>query len=311
MGMGDGVYVKSTTCRHCGGRKVTRSRTAYVYCDYCGALADWDFQTAMASPASAPPGPKYEAIVRAMQPELDAAKAQGDRRRYAAAQAKIYDEYVTACPASVPPRVRDPAYRHAFVVHTALSMMEQAFDPRTSQATEAMTAATSRLAWDRSDPRAPKVRPDAFWPMWSAVRHMLDLAIDVNEQSGTLQHHPDKPPRDLVLRMGLSTFVQGWLPYLPAADGAKLLEESGLGGDYQIAPVVVSALRHCGGCGRDLPTASGARRIVCEACGRLVDVTGAEIGCHGCGAAISLPLGGNSFACPYCQREMSALRPLG
>ena len=265
----------------------------------------------MASPASAPPGPKYEEIVRTLQPELDLAKAQGDRRRYAAAQAKIYDEYVSACPAAVPPRVGDPAYRNAFVVHTAISMMEQAFDPRTAQATKEMTEATARLAWDRQSARAPKVTPSTFWPMWAAVRAMLDLAIDVNERSGTLQHHPDKPPRDLVLKMGLSVFVQGWLPYLPAPDADKLLEVSGLGGDYQIAPFVKTALRHCGGCGRELPVVDGARRIVCEACGRLVDVTGAEIGCHGCGAPVSLPLGGSSFACPYCKREMSALRPLG
>ena len=42
-------FVKKIDCSQCGGTKQLPSVTAYVYCDYCGALMDFDFRLANAN----------------------------------------------------------------------------------------------------------------------------------------------------------------------------------------------------------------------------------------------------------------------
>ncbi|HEV3066274.1 MAG TPA: hypothetical protein VGY50_00425, partial [Streptosporangiaceae bacterium] len=39
-------FVKQVTCPRCGAPKRLPSKTAYLYCDHCGALVDYDFRLA-------------------------------------------------------------------------------------------------------------------------------------------------------------------------------------------------------------------------------------------------------------------------
>src|SRR5262245_23109738 len=73
----DPMRVRVTRCHSCGGRKQLPSQTAYVYCDFCGALADWDFRAAC-SAGNALPGPAFEALRARIAPVLAQAKARGD-----------------------------------------------------------------------------------------------------------------------------------------------------------------------------------------------------------------------------------------
>src|SRR5437868_3347779 len=41
-------FVKRVNCSQCGAPKTLPSATAYLYCDYCGALMDYDFRIANA-----------------------------------------------------------------------------------------------------------------------------------------------------------------------------------------------------------------------------------------------------------------------
>ena len=72
------VRVRVVKCHACGGHKQLPSQTAYVYCDFCGALSDWDFAMAC-SQGNALPGPAYEALHRRLAPAIKQAEWQGDR----------------------------------------------------------------------------------------------------------------------------------------------------------------------------------------------------------------------------------------
>src|SRR3954469_2106999 len=41
-------FIKRARCVRCGAPKRLPSKTAYLYCDYCGALVDYDFRLANA-----------------------------------------------------------------------------------------------------------------------------------------------------------------------------------------------------------------------------------------------------------------------
>ena len=300
------VYIKRTTCRSCGGPKVTRPKTGYVYCDYCATLTDWDFQAAMSSPTSAPPGPQYEVLTAQLAPELAAALAAQDRPRYCRAQYTLYSLYVQLCPAAVPPRVGDPAYRAAFIDYTAKTTTEQDLDPQTAAHTAAMNQAVQALQWEMAGGKM-QCTSASFWPMWDTVVVKIQASIALNGRSGLLALHPDGAPAELLLRMGLSAMVQGWLPYLGPADSERLLAVSGMKGDYVAMTPPPTTLTQCGGCSGPLHVVQGARRVVCEACGRLNDMGQGSITCPSCGGHV--PLGdGNATACPFCRVDFRAMR---
>ncbi len=301
------VYVKRTSCRACGGPKVTRPKTGYVYCDYCATLIDWDFQVAISTKGSALPGPQYEILAAQLKPELDAALAALDRPRYYRAQYTLYALYVQLCPASLSPRVGDPAYRAAFVDYTAKTTTEQDFDPATAATTAAMDDAVKKLQWINAG-GAMQCAPATFWPMWDAVVAKIQASIDINGRTGLLAQHPDGAPADLLLRMGLSAMVQGWLPYLGAADSERLLAVSGMKGEYVAVQPPPTTESPCSGCGGALHIVQGAKRVVCESCGRVNDLGAGSIACPTCGGHV--PIGeGNLASCPFCRADLRAMRP--
>ena len=303
--MAGAVYIKKTTCRACGGPKLTRPKTGYVYCDYCATLTDWDFQVAIATPGSALPGPQYEALAKELKPEMDAALAAHDRARYYRAQYTLYALFVQLCPASVSPRIGDPAYRNAFIDYTAKTTTEQDFDPAHAARTAAMTQATGALKWTMAGGKM-QVSSATFWPMWDAVVARIAASLEINERTGLLAQHPDQAPRELLQRMGLSAMVQGWLQYLPSEDSERLLAVSGMKGDYVPMTPAPMTLTRCSGCGGELHVVQGAQRIVCEACGRLNQLGAGSVTCPTCGGHV--PVGGAAAACPFCRTDLRTVR---
>ena len=58
-------FVKRCTCVVCGAPKKLPAVTAYVYCDYCASLIDYDLRSACAGDTA--PGPEYAAAVNSTQ----------------------------------------------------------------------------------------------------------------------------------------------------------------------------------------------------------------------------------------------------
>lgn len=303
-----GEYVKRCTCPACGAANATPSKNAYLYCEYCGEMMDFDFQAAIADKRSKLPGPAYEAIVRRHQGALNAAKAAGDTARYEQLQAEIFDAYCEHCPAALSPRIGDPRYRASFVAYSAKSATLTAFDPKTSAATARQQAAVSALVWDRSRGQA-RVTSDSFWRLFDEVLQVQESTNELIERHDLLAEHPDRPSRDVMRRIALSLMLQGWMPYLERRDSEKLLDETGLRGEYvHVPPPSSSRQGSCPSCSTQLEVVEGAKRVVCHACGHMVGVDSGELRCHGCATPMVVPEQGNVFHCPSCDVELKRMR---
>ncbi len=259
-----------STCPTCGAPRTRPSPTAYVYCDHCGELADYDFARACERPLERP-GPAYEAIAAALAPKL--AAASGDIAAYRAVQRELYAAWVDACPGATPVRIRDPDYRAAYIAALAEGETRAAFDAEARARRAAMDAAVAQLGFAAIDGRT-RVLPGPYRAMEAAMfahearRHALAL------EHGLYELHPDRAPPALIRRIGFSLYVQGWLPYLDEADAQALLARTGLAGEYAIAPPPETRAVPCTTCGGPLDVVLDARRVVCEHCGRRVDVIG-------------------------------------
>jgi DNA-directed RNA polymerase subunit RPC12/RpoP len=60
---------------------------------------------------------------------------------------------------------------------------------------------------------------------------------------------------------------------------------------------------HCGACGAEVHTLSGARNVICESCGHIIDIEGGAVPCINCGAQLAFPVSINHMLCPYCNTD--------
>jgi DNA-directed RNA polymerase subunit RPC12/RpoP len=270
MGQNVKPRVLRVSCHECGAPRTRPSVSAYVYCDHCGALVDYDFAVVKDQPL-AQPGPVHEALRAKLAPALDAARETGDVAGYRALQRELFDAWALACPDATPVRTRDPEYRARYVAWLAEGDTVAAFDAGVRALEAAMRAAIAGLAFAHVDGK-PRVASEPFRVLADAV-----FAYESGRDAllaPVYAMHPDGAPRALQRRIGHSLFVQGWLPYLGEADAQALLDRTGLAAVYDELPPPEVRAMPCNRCGSPLEILAGARRVVCEHCGRLVDVVG-------------------------------------
>jgi hypothetical protein len=297
------VRIKKSICDTCGAPKSRSSKTAYVYCDYCGTLMDFDLAKACESPA-ARPGPAYEAIVAERQSALNDALTSGDRERYLGLQKEIFDAFVNHCPDSVPLRVKDPEYRKKYVHYMAMYAVVMAFDERSRELEAEVSRATAQLQFYQL-PESGQVRVEGNgWKVLrDAVLKQIEYQTEIYQREDVHRACPDNTPFSVLKRMGLSAFVQGWLPVLDQTQSQELLERTQMLGEYLEIPARASQAveRACSCCKSPVSVLPGAKFVVCEACGHRLCVDG-EIKCKSCGNLLAVA--SERCSCPFCQTEV-------
>ena len=306
-GAGAKTRFKRTVCPTCGAPKSRPSVTAYVYCDYCGALSDFDFAKACEKPLERP-GPVYVALLGKLQPSLDAARARGDVAGFRQLQLQLFDTYVDAAPGSSPPRARDPAYRAKYVAWLAEGAVVRGFDAGSKQHEAAVAAATAGLAFAQVKPGVMRVASQAWERLVEAVWAQQEYDARLFDAHRIWELHPDGARSDLQRRVGISMFVQGWLPMLEEHHARALVERAGLRTEFVEAEPPQGTASTCGSCGAPAVVLRGAKQMVCEHCGRKLDVAGERVACPGCGATLSPPEGGGQFACPHCRAAVQRVQ---
>lgn len=294
------VYYLASRCPSCGAVKSRPSATAFVYCDFCGSLADYDFKKACEQP-KAMPGPVYEKLVAKLKPQCEKALQANDRDTYLKIQLKLFESWVDACPSSVPVRVSDAEFRKKYIAHLAECATVCAFDAGSVKISEQMSQAMAKLQWTQSEGRT-LCTMKSFVPLLQVVLQSLDYTYSDQLQ----QHyapHPDNTHPSVLKRISHSLFVQGWLPYLDANTAQILLRKTGLAQEYLTVDSHPSTKLSCGFCKSSLPVFPGAKQCVCEQCGHKL-VVEQGLNCDGCGSHLAIDANTKDFPCPHCQRKI-------
>lgn len=299
------TFVKKVNCHNCGGAKVKPSKTAYVYCDFCGGLTDYDFQKACENPQASMPGPAYEQLVRSLQDDTQAALQTKDRDRYLDIQRQIFEKWIELCPNAVSPRAKsDDEYRKGLVDYMAQTAVVNNFDSKYQEYAKQVAEQTRLIQWTGAFPKTT-ASSETFWPLYKTVVQQLDYSFSLLKEAGILDLHPDQAPESLQRKLTVSMFCQGWIPWLGTEDAEKMIADSGVKGEYSVMEPKELTLRHCGQCGGELDVVPGAKAVLCEDCGTRIDCTSDEVGCKNCGGQISFPVGKQRQNCPFCKTEAS------
>jgi DNA-directed RNA polymerase subunit RPC12/RpoP len=295
-------FMRQCTCAECGGQKKLPSPTAYMYCDYCSALVDYDFRKVMSGTSTTTtPDMAYVQWINQIGTDKTAAKAAGDRDRFATLERQFYDSWITKSPEAVSHRCGDPTYRQAFLEFMVAGSVASSFDPAMQAMDEELKQAVTHLVYG-GGMGSMQISAESFWPVLDVVQRQQAAALQLSAAAGVRELDPDRTPEPVRKRMGISTMVQGWMPYLSAETGEEMLTRTGLQGEYkQIEPVAEGAPRHCGKCGQEFTALPGAKVAVCDHCGHKLDVGSAEWPCGTCGGLVTMPAGAASTTCPYCK----------
>jgi LSD1 subclass zinc finger protein len=293
-------FVKQVDCPRCGAPKELPSKTAYLYCDHCGSLVDYDFRLANSGTNAGLTNTVFHRLIAPVQGDLDRARATGDTGRYRELLRGVYTEWLRECPQAASPRVKsDEDFRNRMAAYCTEQQLRRDFDPGLGQLEQQMNAVIATL---QRQPTAtgPWLVSDGIWQVAALFKQLIERSYQMFDATGVSALDPDEAPPGVQLRMEYSTFCQGWIPHLRPADTGRLLAIFGLTGEYARVTVTDTVTKRCGGCGDELKTLPGATAVICESCGRKLDIAGGETPCRNCGAPLSFPVGTSAIECPYC-----------
>ncbi len=297
-------FIKRVNCSQCGAPKSLPSTTAYIYCDYCGTLIDYDFRIANAGTNAGITNTVFHRLIAKVQVPLAQAKARGDRDSYREIHRQVFSQWIQECPMAVSPRAKhDAAFREQLVAYLAECVVTKDLDPRQVPLDAKMKTLAASLQRIPTPGGAWMVAGD-FWPYAELFKQQMELAHALMRETGVDAMDPDKAPPSVALRMEYSTFCQGWLPHLSPADGERLLKLFGLDAEYDEVQPHQTDRHQCGACGGEINALAGAWQVVCEYCAYTIDVNSEAVPCRKCGARLSLPVSAKHLLCPYCNTDV-------
>jgi len=291
--IGPGNLVRARRCRNCGALKAVKPTTAYVYCDYCALCFDYDASVEFRDQTALDSDDVDRALGAVVGDELSAALRAGDREAYARVARWQADVSIEMCPLAYSPRVKDPGYRRRIVDDVLVPwQVLTAFDEQAREGTRRFQAAL-RVAM-RSRSLAD------ITALYTVARAGWQYEASLFDRAGLFARHPDGYDPAMYLYVNSSVFVRPWLAVLSEADQRQLLTTAGVACDYVPAPHLAFLPCGCGTCGAQLQVPPGARRMVCEACGNVLEVGEHQFPCRNCGAPLSMPSGGTDVVCGAC-----------
>lgn len=292
------MKIKQVTCPACGSPKMTESKTAYIYCDFCAQYIDLDFKKAINSKGSKMPGPEYRNLYASMQGEINKAIRNKDKEAFEKCHNTLWNAYIDSCPAMFSPKIKNKGYRDAMVKYMTEQYWLTAITKELAESEKRMDDAIVNYQKMMFSPN--KSGESAFMKLFYTYKDNTELVMKRLQEAGILDIYPDRVTPGIVAKASYSFFVEGWMNYASEEDIQKVIEITELEGRYIDVEPPQTNERHCGNCGSKKRVVEGSKKVLCEECGTNMNVAKAEIACMKCSAPVSFPEDKNEFSCPYC-----------
>lgn len=286
--------VKNSSCSSCGGKKETPTEGAWIYCDYCAACIDWDFNKAIAIWQDESLAEKYLENYEERNNRILSAAKNNDIPTWRKLTKLDCELEIDAYPALHPSRVKNRFYREQYIEYL-VQFKELLLRKDIVAKQNKQNKLNQEILWNGTV--ADHV---TFMKLLDYYIHFQKFVVNMALEDGILQKHPDQISAEVITKINLSAFVQAWLPYLEEDDRKKTLDKCNLSSNYHELKQFSFTKRKCGACGADLKAIKNSTKMVCGACGVIIDTEMSEVSCSGCGTNLSFPSGESSINCPSC-----------
>ncbi len=296
-----GQMVRARRCPFCQATKDTPPATAYIYCDYCGRLFDYDSSKSTEDPRSLDSDDVEVALNEVTIAMQKAAFEANDKAEYARILNWKNGLMMEVCPKVYSPRIGDPQYRQRLLEGVLVPQgVETRFDEPYVLAGRAVSAANEQA---NATLGANGLNLQRVLEALQISLSLFAIEADILERVGVFERHPDGLDKELFLYINRSCFVRPWLGYLSGTDGDQLLAAAGVKAEYMSAVEVDLVTRGCGQCGAKVLTPPSATTSMCESCGHMLSKQ--VCGCPKCGARIGVPAETQTLElkCGFCDSQ--------
>ncbi|MEO8703223.1 MAG: hypothetical protein ABI867_24465 [Kofleriaceae bacterium] len=298
--------VRKARCPMCGSAKATPTRTAYIYCDYCGQLMDLDIEKYR---AQAPvPSAEYQALDDKLAPRIEAAKATRNRTELTSLYRQLKELWVRDMATMFSPRINDPEFRAQMIEYLAFQSIVTDLSPKLAPLAEQLSEANAGMELVERGGRYV-IEAKTLWPIIEAQRAAADVYLAELTAFPDAVADPDDTPPAVSKQLGASTYVGGFMTMVDDATAKELLQRTGLEAAYEHVPDPELHKVFCGHCGANHESPTGARRVLCEYCGKHADI-GTAASCHSCNSKLVIGLGQTQATCAHCTAEVRLVAAL-
>lgn len=291
--------VRDRRCPSCNAPKHTQTRTPHVYCDFCGHLMDYDHTAGRMAIHGIDPGFLVAILLEAVREDLRAAY-ETDDARWVEAWRWVYGQDIAIAPEGWSPRVGQADYRAA-LIDWSIETCRVANLPEMKRANRAAERALE-AARNLNLGQAKRKKQLA-----SLRQHLLAAdeahAVEVRlfEERGLFASHPDALTPEAYRRVHLGGLVDFWRPWLDEERLALVQEHADAGERWMDVPEVPFHRSTCGGCGGKLAVVDGARALLCEGCGVVLDAERPRFPCPSCRAPVVVVPDAHEIGCAHCE----------
>lgn len=297
------MLVKKITCPDCGGHKVNELTTAYIYCDYCGALMGYDIgmlkkeSKEIFSPKNMQ-RPANQKFIQISQ-KLNGVIQQKDADSFLALQLEMHEVEFEIYNNRFSPKVKQPAYRKNYLDFYRLywrERLDNGYFEKSAEIQQVFKDCSEKISTEYVDGTYRATFDQAFVEYLDQIRRFTMSSVDETMSMECIAYYPEgntSASRDIFYKQALSAAI------LQYDDDTvkKSLEHLGLQDEFiEIDPPGMSEAG-CVVCGAALTVPAEANQVVCERCGSFNALKTGKTRCFGCGADFS-PAEGD--ACEYC-----------
>jgi hypothetical protein len=294
--------VRKARCPMCGSPKATPTTAAYIYCDYCGQLMDFDVKRHLDQAPK--PDPEKAARLAKLDKKINGTRGSKDRAKLMELYRQRHTLTLEDAGVTFSPRLADLEYRAQLIEHMAFaSVFSDIGTPRLKEAAKKLSKANQGFEMHEKHGRTVIV-PESLWPIIDAQREAAEVYRAEMASFPDPVAHPDGDiPPAVAAQIAASIYIVGFMTMVDDQTAQELLRRTGLESGYEQVPDPELHQMFCGHCGSKQQVVAGARRVLCTSCGK-----GSEVGhtasCHGCGAKVTIGVGKQSAVCGHCKAEV-------
>lgn len=300
------MLVKNTKCSICGANKVTKNKSMYIFCDYCGSWMGYDMDAAgresmnvfSVENMGTPDVKKY---LELGQQATIAAKAK-DKEKYIGIKLENHELEFKLFPERFGPKGKQSSYRKRHLEYYQAMYEEIANDEYFEKITSPSGIDSSNLKTSVENGVVKYEFDDAFFKFIDENVAVIAASFDETKTLKAIEKHPEYEvvkQSDLMYKISISAMIQAF----PNDASEQIIKHLKITDDFIEIPDVSISEHKCSVCSSKLEVPEGSKNVVCETCGCKNEINTNNISCPNCAANFAPE---EDTTCPYCNSKVES-----
>lgn len=294
------MLVKNQKCYVCGANKVTKSKSMYVYCDYCGSWMGYDMQAAWQESMNVWTNNSDNAELKKQYNDLciKLAEVKKDRNKeiFIDTQIQIHKLEFDIYPERFGPKGKQKAFREKYLQFYSEMYNETINEDYFIRLEKYSLIDSSKLKYTVENGRLKYDINDDFFKFFEENLNIIKEGFEDWDSFESVKNHPEGEVvlnKDFMFKNSVYLMLQIY----NNNEVEALVKHFGLENSYVEIPDVTLTEISCKTCNTKLNVPENSDSVVCENCGCVNLVQTGMLRCLNCSASYN-PV--ESKACPYC-----------